>query len=492
MTKFALNTSVILTVFFVSWFTNIYNPGYFLIPFVKATESQTYPKYGYSPDYSWIAGKLSFQPLEGGCWTLTFSETQKDTSNYFGLFGLDLTQVKSKRPLDLTDGAFVVVIGKIKESKVSMSCPPNIYQAEIVLSSEPGVTPFPSTTPPTRRIEIKPGGSGQEEIKRIPISPDTFQQITPAHAADKIVTHGYNLIDAYIKELPGYTCEFPDGQFSFTLDGNYKVDISPACAYGKIWRVISFRQPDGRTQITFLDGPISGEPGTPNPEAILGAKKTLENFLSSSNMKVKKVFKEDVTLDLSSQSDFQVFIVDLLFGSIKLTKPLASGPIPGQYTLPPSVPVKISPDNEKPIRISGVSTHSKQVKTKVDFGPVSSEVKIIVKQDEKEAQLAVGGETIKTKRSLEIQASRIYLETPVGRKEIKINPADIYKSLKISKDKELILDVDDQEPTYFVKGARQGRLFFVIPIVVERKAKVNAETGRTTSIKSPWWDFLVR
>src|SRR3989337_1248996 len=38
----------------------------------KQTQSQVYPRYGHATDYSWVSGKLQYNPIEGGCWSIVF------------------------------------------------------------------------------------------------------------------------------------------------------------------------------------------------------------------------------------------------------------------------------------------------------------------------------------------------------------------------------------------------------------------------------------
>jgi len=145
--------------------------------------------------------------------------------------------------------------------------------------------------------------------------------ISPEHASDKIIEHGYALIDAYIDELKEITCQFPNSSFEFRSYNETRVEISPTCFVdSEIRRMIQFSYPDGSAQITFLDGPI---PGTRNEEAIQGTKDTLEDILVESKMMVKVVYKNGptFTFNLSTQEDFQSFI-DLMYDSIVLSHPI--------------------------------------------------------------------------------------------------------------------------------------------------------------------------
>jgi len=128
----------------------------------KETKSQTYPRYGHADDYSWVSGKLQYNPIEGGCWSIVFSETQKDESNYYGIFALNFE--RTQQIADYADGNFVVVKGEIKGKKFSMACPPNIYGVSEITNNDPL-----NIAPAVKKIEIKKDGeNGQITIKTDP------------------------------------------------------------------------------------------------------------------------------------------------------------------------------------------------------------------------------------------------------------------------------------------------------------------------------------
>lgn len=328
-----------------------------------------------------------------------------------------------------------------------------------------------------------------------------YAQLTPEHVADKIVTHGYNLIDAYIKELSEPTTIFPNGTFRFILDNDVQVVISPAgIGYEeslKVWRSISFSSPDGSASSVILDGPISGEPGEPNLEAIAEAKNTLSDYLLESNMIIKEVFKEGhpqywTELDLSLEDDGQIFI-DLMYDSIKLSTPLRTGPEPSQATIPKGTIVKVNPqEDKKPINIAGNSTSLRQVKTKVDFAVAGEkEIKIEVDEVKKESKIEIDNKIVITKKGIEIKESKLYIKTTVGLKEIKVLPEEaISKAKEITTIEEIILEEESQKLVYSVKGTKSAKLFFLIPVKIEIEKKINAETGDVISVKKPWWSFL--
>lgn len=317
------------------------------------------------------------------------------------------------------------------------------------------------------------------------------QELLPEHVVDKIVAHGYALIDAYIKELPGYACSFPNGQFNFTLDNRTKrgiqVSISPACANNKIWRTIGFGYPDGTTYAIVLDGPITGEPGTPNPEAIADAKKVLTKDLSNSNMMVKEIQKRAVRLNLRSENDFQTFI-DLMFSSIKLSKPLLVQR-EAVAELPKGVDVKIS--LTEPLEIAGVPSSFEGVKTRVDFQRAEKEIKIDIDKSKRELQLNIDNQQVITNQKIEIKKSKLRLETSDGSKEIKILPKEAsLKVYDIDKVSEMRLTEESKKPVYALKAEREAKILFLMPVTLKIEARIDAENGNVVSVSKPWWSFL--
>ena len=316
-------------------------------------------------------------------------------------------------------------------------------------------------------------------------------QLTSEHVADKIVTHGYSLIDNYVKNLPGYTCSFPNGIYGFTLANKVQINISPACIYGKIWRTITFGYPDNSVEVVVLDGPVSGEPGTPNEGAIINAKNVTAENLLGSEMKVEKIFKDDVKLNLSLPDDVQIFF-DKMFASIEHT-PISTGPEPTSAVLPKGTLVTIDPDEDKAINKEGNPTSLIKIKTKVDFKDKEKEIEISVDKVNKKSKIEIENRMATTDKKMEIKGSKLYVQTSAGSKEIKILPGEASaKATAITKVNTIELKEESQQPIYSVNGTKQAKLLFVIPVSMQIETKVSAESGNVISIKKPWWSFLTR
>ena len=98
-----------------------------------------------------------------------------------------------------------------------------------------------------------------------------------------------------------------------------------------------------------------------------------------------------------------------------------------------------------------------------------------------------------TTEKLVIEENKLFLKTTAGNKEIKILPETASsKATTITKINTIELIEESQQPIYSVKGTKQARLFFVIPVSVQIETKVSAESGNVISVKKPWWSFLAR
>ncbi len=93
---------------------------------------------------------------------------------------------------------------------------------------------------------------------------------------------------------------------------------------------------------------------------------------------------------------------------------------------------------------------------------------------------------------LMFEESRLYMTTSAGKREINIMPEDVVgiPEMPDMESVEIELREDSGRPAYFVNGANQRRLFFVLPVVIDVEAKVDAETGKLVSVDKPWWSFL--
>lgn len=341
---------------------------------------------------------------------------------------------------------------------------------------------------------------GDQAGKIVPPQPigEPIPQITSIQAAEKIVRHGYALMDAHIKEITTPRCDFSDGEFLFWFNSGIgkNVLITPDCVWGFVWRTTRFTDVNGDSAINILDGPFSRKrrPGTPNEEVINGVINYLSTRLSDSDMIVKIIYKDgspDLFFDLSDMVDFQRFIA-LLFNSINLSEPLSSEQI-DMVVLSEGTHIRIAPtEDNDPVKIGGVSSSFSQMATNVYFEDDKQEMRISVDKAKQKSLLEIGGEMINTQKAIEIKDSKLYMETAAGTKEIMISPNDIYaKGREMTTSiEEVKLTEESQNPVYSIRGTKQAKLFFFLPVTLNLEMGVSAESGEVLSTHKPWWSFL--
>ena len=89
------------------------------------------------------------------------------------------------------------------------------------------------------------------------------------------------------------------------------------------------------------------------------------------------------------------------------------------------------------------------------------------------------------------EQAKLYVQTSVGPKEIKILPEEASaKTTAVTKISTIEIKEESQQPIYSVMGTKQAKLFFVIPVSIQIETKVSAESGNVISVKKPWWSFL--
>lgn len=96
-------------------------------------------------------------------------------------------------------------------------------------------------------------------------------------------------------------------------------------------------------------------------------------------------------------------------------------------------------------------------------------------------------------KELVIEESKLFMETSSGREVINILPEDAVaasETPQMASVKSIELREESQKPIYSVKGVKQARLFFIIPVSMEIETKVDAETSNVISVNKPWWSFL--
>ena len=95
-----------------------------------------------------------------------------------------------------------------------------------------------------------------------------------------------------------------------------------------------------------------------------------------------------------------------------------------------------------------------------------------------------------TSEKLVIEESKLYLMTSVGNKQIKILPEEASELTELTTVKNIELKEEATKPVYSLKGTKQVKILFIIPISMGVEVKVDAETSEIISISKPWWSFL--
>lgn len=96
-----------------------------------------------------------------------------------------------------------------------------------------------------------------------------------------------------------------------------------------------------------------------------------------------------------------------------------------------------------------------------------------------------------TNEELVLEEGKLFVKTETRNKEIKVLPEEASsKAIEITTVKEIELKEEGTELIYSVKGTKEAKILGIIPVSLEIKTKVNAETGDIISISKPWWSFL--
>jgi len=99
--------------------------------------------------------------------------------------------------------------------------------------------------------------------------------------------------------------------------------------------------------------------------------------------------------------------------------------------------------------------------------------------------------TAVTAETLVNEENKLFLKTSTGNKEIKILPEEaLSKATAVINVNTIELKEESQQPIYSVKGTKQVKLFFIIPVSMQIETKVSAESGNVVSVNRPWWNFL--
>ena len=77
----------------------------------------------------------------------------------------------------------------------------------------------------------------------------------------------------------------------------------------------------------------------------------------------------------------------------------------------------------------------------------------------------------------------------VGSNEVKVAPSEISGKTKMTVN-QVSMDTENGKAVYNANGTEKRNLFAVIPVTIEKTAKVDASNGNVISEDKPWWSFL--
>jgi len=101
--------------------------------------------------------------------------------------------------------------------------------------------------------------------------------------------------------------------------------------------------------------------------------------------------------------------------------------------------------------------------------------------------------SVKYANKLAVNESKLFMETSVGKKQINIMPEEAVAASEmpnINLIEKIELKEEAKSPVYSVKGKKQAKILFVLPVNLRIETRISAETGKIISIKKPWWGFL--
>ncbi|NIO22677.1 MAG: hypothetical protein GTN38_01465 [Candidatus Aenigmarchaeota archaeon] len=101
--------------------------------------------------------------------------------------------------------------------------------------------------------------------------------------------------------------------------------------------------------------------------------------------------------------------------------------------------------------------------------------------------------SVELSNELVVEESKLFMKTSVGKKPVNLLPEDVI-GISETPTKEAVekieLKEESQKPVYSVKGTKQARILFIIPVSMEVETNIDAETGDVISVNKPWWSFL--
>ncbi len=122
--------------------------------------------------------------------------------------------------------------------------------------------------------------------------------------------------------------------------------------------------------------------------------------------------------------------------------------------------------------------------------------KITVTQDPEKKKLVLvsNGVRFETDTNIKLKEDGIYIKIGDVEKEIEILPDVASETAKekarFHSVKKIELKSAAGKPMYRIEGARQGRLFYIIPVIMDITVEIDASTGDVIGVDEPWWSMI--
>lgn len=284
----------------------------------------------------------------------------------------------------------------------------------------------------TKKVE----DTNKQLINQNPLSVDEI--------SNKIVTHGYNLVNQYLLENPN-PVTFSGGEFSFSFANNITIHFSPARISGKFWRAIEFGYPDGTVMIVILDGPVYGDPGKKNEISIKNVKGNLSSLLTNESL-VKRIQRENTNLNLRDGRNFSIFI-GKMFEAINVSLDTSEEP--------------------------------------------TSSIITFFRTDTNQTLIENGKVTVVTSESVSVIDEKFIIQISSNiSKEILILPEEASSKTTVKNIDKIELIQEKGKPVYSISANEKGNFIGILPISANVNQKIDGENGIILATEKPWWAFL--
>jgi hypothetical protein len=115
----------------------------------------------------------------------------------------------------------------------------------------------------------------------------------------------------------------------------------------------------------------------------------------------------------------------------------------------------------------------------------------IEKVSENTVSIKTGNVSAITTQKITIEGDKLYMETSAGKKQIMVLPGEaVSKATEIGTVIKTVLIEENGKPIYSIRGTKEARILFIIPVSMEIETNVDAESGEVISVNKPWWSLF--